>query len=273
MALISRFGATLGVATAVSLASAAPAMAAELPASSIAPVQTATTSLFTDFQSSRYDPLAETAEGWRRGRWGRRGWRRGRRVRGGDILAGVLVLGGIAAIASAANNNNRRDRRVERYERPRDDRRDTRRITRNDGAQGLNSAVDQCVSEIQRDVRVDSVDSVDRTAQGWMVRGALFNGTGFSCSIGNDGRIDTIDYGSFGSAVGSSAPQGGARAGAQYDDRTYMAMRQARGGAAPYASSDDYRTGESPAQPLVATPSDRLPAYPGGPVPGEEYPE
>src|SRR3546814_20378012 len=53
------------------------------------------------------------------------------------------------------------------------------------------------VTQVERDVRVDSVDSVDRTGEGWRVAGTLYNGEGFTCHIGSDGRIDTVDYAGF----------------------------------------------------------------------------
>ena len=52
---------------------------------------------------------AVTAHGWR-------GYRHRDRVDAGDVLAGVLIIGGIAAIASAASNSSRnRDYRDDRY--------------------------------------------------------------------------------------------------------------------------------------------------------------
>lgn len=255
-----RLGATLGLAAAASMA-ATPAFAADIPETLV--VQEERSVLFADFDSSTYDAEADVSE-WRYGYPYRR-HRRGR-VRAGDVLAGVLIIGGIAAVASAANKNKRRDRD---YEDRRDDRRYDRRDTRRN-ARGLEGAVDQCVSRIERDVRIDEVGGVDRTADGWLVTGTLFNGSGFSCSIGNDGRIDDVQYGSFGGSYGASAADGGARVAtdAQWDDSAYLAAQRARGGAA------DYRTdagAELP--PLASASSGQLPAYPGGPLPGEEYPE
>ena len=45
-----------------------------------------------------------------------RHWRHHDRVDGGDVLAGVLILGGIAAVAAAASSSNRsREARDYRY--------------------------------------------------------------------------------------------------------------------------------------------------------------
>lgn len=263
MALISRFGASAGLIAALSMVSM-PAAAAELPQGLAKSSQGA--AVFADFDTTTYDADTEIAD-WRGRGWRRGGWGRHRRVDAGDVIAGVLILGGIAAIADAANNNRRRNRDVVVVERdPRDydrryDRRDDRRRydRRDNGTRGLDRAVDQCVDEIQRDVRVDSVDGVDRTAQGWVVTGSLFNGSGFTCAIDNNGQIDAIDYGDFrGAGYGAEVD----RADGQFDDDTYRSARLAlgsgRGGAQQQADEVD---------------GDLRPAYPGGPLPGEQFPE
>ena len=243
----SRFAAIAGFTAALSLTAAsvtgAPVSAAELPDNLVRPAGAGATvsggAVAPGFDWSTYDAEADTAD-WRRcwRRWGCRGWRgRGRRgVDAGDVLAGVLVIGGIAAIASAASNNRReRERDVvvierdrvrydDRYDdRRRDDRRyedryddrryddrryDDRRYGERrssprrspaprSGASGLDNAVDMCLTEIERDVRVEEVDNVRRTARGWSVAGSLFSGSSFLCTIGDDGRIEAIDYGGY----------------------------------------------------------------------------
>lgn len=238
------------------------------------------------FAASTYDSEAQTSE-WRRG-WGwrgRRGWRRHRHrgVDGGDVLAGVLVLGGIAAIASAASNNNRRrDRDVVIVERDRvrdDDRRydyrpENRRTTTRGSANGsgIDNAVSMCLNTIERDVRVDSVDGASRVAQGWIVTGSLFDGSGFACEIDNSGRISNIDYGR---GFGSGAAVGGpalAQANGQWSDDRYADARADMGADPGYAAPTGF--GQEEAPDLAIDPNDeRLPAYPGGPLPGEEFPE
>lgn len=283
MALQSRFGAVVGLVAAASMATT-PAFAADIPSDMvIQPTQGS--AAFIQFDSSSYDSDTEIAE-WRRGWYRGRGWRRHRRgVRTGDVLAGVLILGGIAAVASAANNNRRRERDVviverddnrDRHEnRRRNNRRDDRRST---GASGLENAVSQCVDRIEQDIRVDSVDSVDRNGEGWLVTGALFNGSGFQCRIGNDGQIADIDYGALSSRsdagdrdFGENRFEGADRAEGQLDDSTYLAARGTVT-AQPEARSVE-RVAERPSEPLVPLSAERAPAYPGGPVPGEEYPE
>lgn len=163
-------------------------------------------------------------------------WHRRDRIDGGDVVAGVLVIGAIAAIASAANSNRDREYRYpQRYpapDRPYDYRSgptDSRYIDN----RGLDRAVDMCARELERTARIDMVDAVERNGDGWRVTGRLGNGNAFTCSVGNDGRIDAIDTGNRGAA-----------ADRQWDDDRYAAARAAQDGAV-------------------------APAYPGGPLPGD----
>jgi hypothetical protein len=164
-------------------------------------------------------------------------WHRRDRIDGGDVVAGVLVIGAIAAIASAANSNRDRQYRYpQRYPAPNEryDYRDGPLDSRYDRDRGLDRAVDMCAREVERNGRVDTVDGVDRNGDGWRVTGKLATGAPFACSIGNDGRIDAVDYGDRGAAND-----------AQWDDDRYAAARAAHDGAA-------------------------APAYPGGPLPGDD---
>lgn len=257
--------ALLGALVAGTATLAAPAQAAAVPVA----VPAATAFDLPAFDASRFDPADTSADwrcrGWRCRGWGHRGWRRDR-VDAGDVLLGAAILGGVLAIA---NSNNRRERErdvviVERDNDWRDDspRYDDRRVERRStGSSGLDNAVDQCLARIERDVRVDTVDNVERTGRGWLVSGALFNGSPFRCRIGNDGRIEDIDMGGgftggdWGAAPASAdAP----RADGQWSDRRYVEARLAQGGMA------------SPTVPVAA---DQLPTYPGGPIPGETIPE
>ncbi len=178
------------------------------------------------------------------------------RVDAGDVLAGVLIIGGIAAIASAATKE-KRARDDYRY-RDRDYRyrngeyRPYRGDSRYDAASGIDNAVNMCVREIERDVRIDTVDSVDRTGEGWHIAGSLYNGDGFTCRIGNDGRIQAVDYGRRGVTYDGSSQDN------QWDDDRYRAARADVGyagpdGAAPGAEDYEYAQ----------------PAYPGGPIDGD----
>lgn len=275
MALTTRAPILAG-ALAVTTFFVSPAAAATMP-------ETGPVSLSAAFDHSRFDPASASADwrcrGWRCG-WGhRRGWRRNR-VDAGDVLLGAAIIGGIAAIASA-NNNRARDRDVvvvERDVRDRDwDQRDFRRnddrraAPRGTGASGLDNAVNMCLDRIERDVRVDTVDNVERTGAGWQVSGVLFNGAPFQCRIGNSGQIDGIDYGG-GFAVAPAASDA-PRADGQWDDQRYANARVALGGTVrpDLAVSEAVIPAAEVSPPQAATTA--MPAYPGGPIPGEEIPE
>ena len=165
--------------------SATPAMAADV-AVNAAPVSPAV--------PTAYDAQAGELNHHRR-------WRHRNRVDVGDVIAGAVIIGGIAAIANAANKS-KRDRRYRdrdyRYEERRPDYRDNRRDDRQIGSQGrgMSGAVDMCVEQVERgDDRVGAVDNASRTADGWRVSGSLENGGGFNCWIDNDGRVRNVDLG------------------------------------------------------------------------------
>ena len=278
----------LGMAAALALS--APASAASgVPTAPVAPASGVTLSLADTFSTNPVRTGVQTSEwrrcgcfgcrrGFRRG-WRGRGWRGRRGIGIGGVIAGAAVIGGIAAIASA--NNRRRDREVVVVERDRrgdDDRRvddRSRSNPRSSGSSGLDSAVSQCTREIERDVRIESVDGASRVSRGWVVTGSIFDGSGFTCEIGNDGRISDIQYGRFrGSSLGER--DAGGRAAGQWSDDRYANARASMNGeyttystAERFADASDYAA-DRPAQPLVPLTSDRLPAYPGGPIPGEE---
>ena len=80
---------------------------------------------------------------------------------------------------------------------------------------------------------------------------SIYDGQSFSCSIGENGRIDAIDYGRGGATYGNGYSDGGYgyEANNGIDDRQY---------------SDDYYAAAR------ARTESAVPAYPGGPLPGEE---
>ena len=152
------------------------------------------------------------------------------RIDAGDVLTGALIIGGIFAIASAVDKNKRNDRYDNDY-------------VSNDE---FDRAVDRCVDRVERDQRIGSVDNVGRTSRGYSVSGTLCNGTNFSCQVSGNGRVTDVDYGYGGVRYQSG---GDAYDGQQYSDDAYTRARQ-----------NSYSTPDSNAQP----------AYPGGPLPGEE---
>ncbi len=257
LALAGALAGTLTSAPAMAAASAAPAA---IPSA---------------FATSQFVPLSVTSgyDCWRRCGWGHdRRWRRDR-VDAGDVILGAVLIGGIAAII---NSESRRDRDrdvvvVERdpYIRDRDYRDDHRAPPRASSASGLDNAANMCVDRIERDQRVDTVDNVARTASGWQVTGVLASGGSFDCRIGNDGRIETVNYGE-GFAASAASADG------QWSDDTYAAARSAIGGTARpdmAVQETTVRLAQGPASAAPGTVSDRIPAYPGGPIPGEEIPE
>jgi hypothetical protein len=162
----------------------------------------------------------------------RRRWR-DNDVDAGDVIAGVLVLGAIAAIASSNKGDRDRDRdRDYDYDNDRDVDID---VDDNDvgyqdpgensryGARGIDSAVSMCVNEVERrSARVGTVDSATRSVEGWHVAGSLEGGAPYSCAIGNDGRIGEVVVGD--SVAGYAAPADG-----QFDDAYYTSARAEKG--------------------------------------------
>jgi len=138
-------------------------------------------------------------------------------VDAGDVVAGVVLLGAIAAIAGAAdrhNNGQVRERNPDydyNYPEPAPD--GDRNVDPNTGyaypgakpeygngygygSRGIDRAVDMCVDQVERgDNRVATVDSVARSGEGWQVSGNTDGGLGYSCTIGDDGSIGDVFVG------------------------------------------------------------------------------
>lgn len=143
-----------------------------------------------------------------------RHWHRDRGIDGGDVLAGVLIIGGIAAIAAAASKSARDKREREarypdrRYPSDRDYR-DYRDYRDRSGGYGepryddrpygsggwrgegsMDAAIETCIGEVERGRdRVDTVDAVNREGDGWRVEGRVEGGREFGCSVDRDGRM------------------------------------------------------------------------------------
>lgn len=120
-------------------------------------------------------------------------------IDGGDVLAGLLIIGGIAAIASAASKSDRDRPRDEPYpasypggpERP--------DYARGDYPGGprvgdsFDMAVDACGEELERgERRIGSVDNVRRMGERYSVEGVLEDGRGYACSVDDSGQIRSV---------------------------------------------------------------------------------
>ena len=149
------------------------------------------------------------ARGWGGWGWGwGGGWGRHHdRVDAGDVITGILIIGGIAAIASAASDNGKRARERDRREREDRDWRgedrdesggygdDDRRPEWREGS-GINAAVERCVSELERgSAKVEGVEAVNKQGDGWRVEGRMSGGQSFACAIDADGRIRSATVG------------------------------------------------------------------------------
>ena len=115
-------------------------------------------------------------------------------IDGGDIIAGALVIGGIAAIAAASGNNNRY---ADDF-RGRNDWNDRSNRNRSYGQSNVRGAIEQCVRNAERTAarfsygRADVTDVRDirQTRWGYEVRGRIAVN-----SNGRDWRRGDRDYG------------------------------------------------------------------------------
>lgn len=152
-------------------------------------------------------------------------WRHYDRIDAGDVIAGAVILGGIAAVASAASKRDRDepapptvpvDRQGYSYDQA-------------DPDVALDRTADTCVDAVERGRdRVDTVDEVTRGRDGWTVSGVLANGRDFACLIGNDGRVENVRVA--GSRADAASP----------NDRSHDRPRQVPDdGATPSGGGDD----------------------------------
>lgn len=163
---------------------------------------------------------------------GRDGWRphrhyRGGGISGGGLLAGLLVVGGVAALASNIGKNGGDERDVEpapyrypdggqneaegdaEYDHvPSDnggaaypgvpvadgENEDAQDYAGSAPASGsLGAAVDACEAELENgDKRVESVGSVRRIGERYSVEGLLEDGRPFACSVDETGHVRSV---------------------------------------------------------------------------------
>lgn len=138
--------------------------------------------------------------GWGGGWGGGHSRHHDRGIDGGDVLAGILIIGGIAAIASAASKSSKDKRAQEDYRYPDTPAQRDRSAGYGEDSRpqwqegsGINGAINRCMDEIDRgETRVDSVDGVNREGEGWRVQGRVKGGSNFTCAIDGEGRIRQV---------------------------------------------------------------------------------
>jgi hypothetical protein len=219
MSLIThKLAAATAVAAAFSMV-ATPAWAAELPR---APGQVQT-----------WDADALNVEGR-----GRHGGHRGHHdddwdIDGGDVLTGVLILGGLAAIAGIAGSGKNRERSYPEasYPEPEPYRGDAGYQAPQTGYRsgGMSAAVDTCVAEVEAGRgRVGSVDRASRAGEGWYVAGELEGGADYACWTDGAGRVTNIEAGEYGAdyeaPADEAAPYTTVQKQAVDDDRYALAQ-------------------------------------------------
>lgn len=141
--------------------------------------------------------LARGHGGWHQGRHHHH-HRGGGGIDGGDVLAGLLIVGGIAAIATAASRSDRdRPRNAPYPGGPDDDPRDggygrhVEAPPRTGGS--FDMAADACADELERgDRRVGSIEEVRRMGGRYSVEGMLDDGRGYACSVDESGQIRSV---------------------------------------------------------------------------------
>ena len=141
---------------------------------------------------------------------------RGDGISAGEVIAGAVILGGLAAVIASSNNDNDRDYRG--YDRD-------RRGGYNGGGYNARTAVDECVRAAERQAQrgtganaeVYEIRNIERTRRGFEIDGRIavrndYRGRGwggdyrrggrqnagwdegrFSCDW-NNGRVSDIDY-------------------------------------------------------------------------------
>lgn len=160
---------------------------------------------------------------------GRDGWRyrhhRGGGIDGGDVLAGVLVIGGLAAIMSAASKKDKDADQAQPYRYPggpqaedqgygdqgygdeqagpdygaRDDQVEAapadadRGTARGSFGGSFDGAVDACSAALDRSERqLDTVENVRRMGGRYSVEGRLQDGHDYACSVDDGGTVRSV---------------------------------------------------------------------------------
>jgi hypothetical protein len=132
----------------------------------------------------------------------------------GEVIAGAVILGGIAAILSSSGNKDRnyRDRNYRGYDNNYNRGYDRNNRHKNNGYNNGNGrrAIERCVRAAERDARrggyryanVTQIRDVDNTRYGWRVKGRIevqgargYRGDSgkFTCDLSR-GRVVDLDF-------------------------------------------------------------------------------
>ncbi len=166
------------------------------------PVQAATPDRAAVPASSPLSVLGDAGKvhGWDRGRNHYR-YRHGRHDDGfdlGDVITGILVIGGAVAVANAISDNADDDRPSypDRYPYPRDansfpyDEHTPDPV--HDGQAEMARAIDRCIADVEREERIATVDVASRVLNGWTVEGVLRSGGLYRCEVDSFGDIRNV---------------------------------------------------------------------------------
>ncbi|WP_068072929.1 hypothetical protein [Novosphingobium lentum] len=228
--MIKRFG--ILAARGLALAACASLVSAPALASSIAPITARHVSVAP---IAGWNPATERAHehgGW--GRGGRGGGWHGHDdgIDGGDVLAGVLILGGLAAIIAAASSADRKHHDDAPRYRDRPGTGDEASGTVGGAGSGTGGgsdarsadvaaqdrAADACAAQAARRGEVDRIDDVSEADDGLRVTGSLTGGEVFTCSVDRTGAVRQFDWKGSRYGAGGSADSNGQRAAAQAPD-------------------------------------------------------
>lgn len=194
---------------------------------------------------------AGVANGWDRDRYRyRHRYRHGRYDDGfgiGDVITGIVLIGGAVAIANAISDNDDdreryRDPYPNHYPRNANTYPDDRYVPdrAHDSQAEMQGAIDRCISGVEREDRVASVDVASRVLNGWTIEGALRGGGLYRCEIDSFGDIRDIRI----DGQGFSSWDRDTRQPSSYgreDDDYYTQARARQGMGAPDARSSDAR--------------------------------
>ena len=165
-------------------------------------------------------------------------------IDGDDVLAGVLILGGIAAISAIAGSGKHHQQASypdqsypepasypdnSSYQAPPPEQRYR--------SGGMAEAVDACVAEIENGRGlVGSVDRASRSGEGWYVAGDLDGGSPFACWVDSGGQVTNVRTGREGASYDAPADD----AGPDPDTLAFVSKQQAAPDAAAPAEDGQH---------------------------------